>query len=88
MVFYSPVRNDDRLEYEFKGKEITCFYNGELFGVYNVDDLIGYDPNFKDEFMPIRSVWVDEQGVYWVTVLNYYGFDAPEEVRFPDWVEV
>ena len=88
MILYSPVRSDNKIDYKVNGNEITCILNNEQYGVYNVSELEGMNPFHYNEFMPIRSVFKDEQGEFWVKLIYYHGIDATEEERFPDWFEV
>jgi hypothetical protein len=95
-VFYSPQLNlTDTLTYEFIGEKVIANLNGETdeFDFTDFPDgevsVGGREDNITTT-LPICPLIraKKENGVLYVTLLNYIGKDASYEERFPDWIEV
>ena len=98
IINFSPQRNDDKLEYIFKGETITATLNG-VTDIFDFSTLQEGDEVARNEetgeleietCLPILPI-LDarrENGQIIVTVLKYHGKDAPEEERFPEPLEV
>ena len=98
IVHFSPQRNDDKLEYIFKGETITATLNG-ITDTFDFSSLQEGDEVARNEetgeleietCLPILPI-LDarrENGQIIVTVLKYHGKDAPENERFPEPLEV
>lgn len=98
IVHFSPQRNDDKLEYIFKGETIKATLNG-ITDTFDFSSLQEGDEVARNEetgeleietCLPILPI-LDarrENGQIIVTVLKYHGKDAPEEERFPEPLEV
>ncbi|TCO78007.1 hypothetical protein [Marinisporobacter balticus] len=101
-ILYSPQRNEEILEYSFKGENVTVVHKipikeveGEMtykeqsdtFNFINVGDGILQD---IETILPINPILSAERknGVLNVILLNYIGEDAIYEERFPTWQEV
>ena len=98
IIKFSPQRNDDKLEYIFKGETITATLNG-ITDTFDFSSLNEGDEVARNEetgqleietILPLLPI-LDarrENGQVVVTVLKYHGKDAPEEERFPEPLEV
>lgn len=91
-IYFSPIvaaNPDQRIEYLFSGETITATINGQS----DTYDFTSFPDGVATEFtstlpiVPIMSA-KREDGVLWVTVLNFIGDDASEAERFPEWVDV
>jgi len=90
-IYLSPqVNNGEKFNYNFNGEIITVNYK-------NINDTFDFT-TFPEgaEFMGIETTLVidpivnvkRENGVLFVTLLNFINSDATEEEKFPDWMEV
>ena len=98
IIHFSPQRNDDKLEYIFKGETITATLNG-ITDTFDFSSLQEGDEVARNEetgqleietILPLLPI-LDakrENGQVVVTVLKYHGKDAPYEERFPEPLEV
>ena len=98
LIKFSPQRNDDKLEYIFKGETITATLNGAT-DIFDFSTLQEGDEVARNEetgqleietILPLLPI-LDakrENGQVIVTVLTYHGKDAPYEERFPEPLEV
>jgi hypothetical protein len=98
IVHFSPQRNDDKLEYIFKGETITATLNG-ITDTFDFSSLQEGDEVARNEetgqleietILPLLPI-LDarrENGQVVVTVLKYHGKDVPENERFPEPLEV
>ena len=98
IIKFSPQRNDDKLEYIFKGETITATLNG-ITDTFDFSSLNEGDEVARNEetgqleietILPLLPI-LDarrENGQVVVTVLKYHGKDAPYEERFPEPLEV
>ena len=93
LIKFSPQRNDDKLEYIFKGETITATLNGitdtfDFSSLQEGDEVALNEETGQLEIetnLPILPI-LDarrENGQVVVTVLKYHGKDAPESERFP-----
>ena len=98
LIKFSPQRNDDKLEYIFKGETITATLNGitdtfDFSSLQEGDEVALNEETGQLEIetnLPILPI-LDarrENGQVVVTVLKYHGKDAPESERFPEPLEV
>ena len=98
LIKFSPQRNDDKLEYIFKGETITATLNGitdtfDFSSLQEGDEVALNEETGQLEIetnLPILPI-LDakrENGQVIVTVLTYHGKDAPENERFPEPLEV
>ena len=98
IVHFSPQRNDDKLEYIFKGETIKATLNGitdtfDFSSLQEGDEVARNEETGQLEIetnLPILPI-LDarrENGRVVVTVLKYHGKDAPEDERFPAPLEV
>jgi hypothetical protein len=90
-IYLSPQVSEERIEYEFAGEVITATLNG----VTDTFDFTGLTDGFVERADVETDLGVNpiieahrENGVLYITLLNYIGFDASEDERFPQWVEV
>ena len=98
IVNFSPQRNDDKLEYIFKGETIIATLNGAT-DTFDFSTLQEGDEVARNEetgqlevetnlpLLPILGAR-RENGEVIVTVITYHGKDAPESERFPVPLEV
>lgn len=98
LIKFSPQRNDDKLEYIFKGETITATLNG-ITDTFDFSSLQEGDEVARNEetgqleietILPLLPI-LDarrENGQVVVTVLKYHGKDAPDDERFPAPLEV
>jgi hypothetical protein len=95
-VLYSPQFNDvDSISYEFVGEKIICTLNGEVdeFDFTGLPEGIlgaGYRENPIETTLAMNPISgaKRENGILYVTLLNFIGKDATQEERFPEWIEV
>lgn len=100
-VLYSPqMRIDDKINYVFEGDKIIATYKGvtdefDFTGIPD-GDLEIYDTDTMPctlmietslEFLPLISV-SKRDGILMVELVNFIGYDATEEEKFPIWKEV
>ena len=96
-VLFSPqVRENERIIYEFEENIIKATHRGitDTFDFTSFPDgeLQLYDEETEEELIetelenPIRSAR-KENGVLHVKLMNYIGFDATYEERFPEWID-
>lgn len=98
LVNFSPQRNDNKLEYIFKGETITATLNGQT-DTFDLSELNEGDEVARNEetgqleiettlpMLPILDAR-RENGQVVVTVLKYHGKVAPHGERFPEPLEV
>lgn len=90
-VFYSPqVNMMQTVSYMFNREIVTVTINDEAeqFDFSNLPD--GKAENMESdifEFCPVLSA-ERKDGVLYLELLNFIGFDATEKERFPTWEEV
>ena len=93
LIKFSPQRNDDKLEYIFKGETITATLNGitdtfDFSSLQEGDEVALNEETGQLEIetnLPILPI-LDARRENWqvvVTGLKYHGKDAPESERFP-----
>lgn len=98
IVNFSPQRNDDKLEYIFKGETIIATLNGatdtfDFSALQEGDEVARNEETGQLEvetnlpLLPILGAR-RENGEVIVTVITYHGKDAPYEERFPTPLEV
>lgn len=94
-LLLSPQRSFNTLDYKFNGNTVGVTYNNDLKETFDLTDM--YETTWdgdrlikESEILPVRPIRsvVEEDGVMWVTVLNFHGANPPEEVAWPDWIEV
>lgn len=96
-ILYSPQINEiDVLEYEFVGDKITVTYNGEI-DEYDFTDMpdgsvarsYGREPEIISN-LPINPVIEAKRmnGILHVILIKFIPFNATEDKKFPDWIEV
>lgn len=94
-LYLSPQRNDGSLKYKFSGTDVEVIYNKELKETFDLLDIYFIDEEGEKHikqpkklpFMPILNV-EEKNGMLYVTVINFYGFNASDSTLFPDWIEV
>lgn len=89
-VLYSPQANEfEQLMYTFDGEKITANLNGQT-DVYDFSSVPEGKASTIVSDLPIKVVLdaYRENGVLFVTILNFIGHNATQEECFPDWIEV
>jgi len=90
-IFLSPqVNNGEKINYNFNGEVVTVEHKGvtDTFDFSTFPEgaeFMGVETTL--EVNPIINV-KRENGVLFVTLLNFINSDATEEEKFPDWMEV
>lgn len=90
-VKYSPqVNTNDTLSYTFGNDRVLILLNDieEIFDFGSLPD--GKAETIESdvfEFCPVLSA-ERKEGILYLELLNFIGFDATEEERFPEWQEV
>lgn len=90
-VLYSPQFNDnEKIKYAFEKNRVTVEINEqkEVFDFQGMTD--GKAENIESdvfEFCPVLSA-ERKNGVLFLELLNFIGFDASDEECFPEWQEV
>lgn len=97
-ILFSPqVHETDRFKYEFenqkvrvtfKSKKDTFDFSGFPNGVLQLEDPETGEKLIETELEinPLISA-KKENGILYVELMNFIGFDATEEERFPDWID-
>lgn len=93
-VLLSPQRDDRRLEYSFDGNRITVTYIDEFLELSITETLDLTDVQSAEEIVvnelpinPVISIEHKEDGMY-VQLLNYHGPNPPDNIAYPEWMEV
>jgi len=97
-IFLSPqVRDTDRITYRFEEGLVTATYRSvtDTFDFREFGDgiLEVVDPQTDEDliqtildYQPIISA-KRENGILYVEVINFIGFDASQEECFPEWID-
>ncbi|WP_284037467.1 hypothetical protein [Neobacillus sp. 114] len=88
-VYFSPVRSDDSLVYEFNGEAITVTLNGES-EVFDFSEMPDGRLDSVETTLSVNPILSAERvnGVLSVQLLNFIGVNADQEDLFPEWKEV
>ena len=96
ILFIPQVRGNEKIIYEFTDTTIKATHKGitDTFDFSDLPDgeLQLYDDETGEELIetelenPIRSAR-KEDGVLYVELMNYIGFYASYEERFPEWID-
>lgn len=90
-VLYSPQFNDnERIKYTFEHDKVIAEKEKdiEVFDFNGMPD--GKAENIESdvfEFCPVLSA-ERKEGVLHLELLNFIGFDATEEEKFPEWIDI
>ncbi|GAA0767127.1 hypothetical protein GCM10008908_05810 [Clostridium subterminale] len=89
-IYLSPQQNNEKIEYSFNGEVVSVEYKG----VKDNFDLSTFPEGAQFEGVettldinPIVDV-KRENGVLFVTLLNFISSNATEKEKFPEWMEV
>lgn len=92
-ILFSPQVNEEKIIYCFEGEKITATFRG-VTDVFDFSDMPDgkIDNPFEDieTTLDVNVIISAERvgGELKVELLNFIGFDAAEEERFPEWFEV
>lgn len=90
-VLMSPqiILSDKRITYTFEGEKITATFDGQT-DVFDFSALPLGRLNNVTTTLPINPICNAERkddGLH-IELLNYIGFNASDEEKFPEWKEV
>lgn len=86
MVFFSPCRSDEKIEYQFNGEKIIATFDGQT-EEFDFSDMPDGVLESVESDLPVNPIIEAkrENGELSVVLLNFIKEDATDEERFPKW---